>query len=53
VEKAWQLAGIAPLGPLDHYDFLVTETFQDLLATLSITVADALETFRLSRESGE
>jgi uncharacterized protein len=53
VEKAWQLAGIAPLGPLDHYDFLVAESFQELLATLSSTVADALETFRLSRESGE
>jgi len=30
----------------------VAETFQDLLATLSATVADALETFRSSRESG-
>jgi hypothetical protein len=31
----------------------VAESFQELLATLSSTVADALETFRLSRESGE
>jgi hypothetical protein len=51
VERAWQLAGISPLGPLDHYDFLVSENLEGLLDTLSVTVADALEIFRLSREA--
>lgn len=50
VERSWQLAGIAPLGPLDHYDFLASADLDSLLTTLRVTVREALETFRLTRE---
>ncbi len=53
VEKAWQLAGISPLGPLDHYDFLASENLEALLATVRDTVREALETFRMTRNEGE
>lgn len=49
VEKAWQLAGISPLGPLDHYDFLASEDFESLLTNIRVTVREALETFRLAK----
>lgn len=53
VERAWQLAGISPLGPLDHYDFLASENLEALLGTVRVTVHEALETFRMSRHQGE
>jgi hypothetical protein len=53
VEKAWQLAGISPLGPLDHYDFLASDNLEALLTTVRDTVREALETFRMTRNQGE
>lgn len=53
IERAWQLAGITPLGPLDHYDFLSSANFDELLTTIRVTVRDALDTFRLSQSPDE
>jgi uncharacterized protein len=53
VQKAWQLAGIAPLGTLDHQDLLQVEEIGHLLRQTTDTVEDALTTFRLARDSGE
>lgn len=51
VQRAWQLAGIAPLGTLDHQDLLQAEGVNQLLLDTKRVVDDALETFRLARES--
>jgi Lon protease-like protein len=53
VQKAWQLAGIAPLGTLDHQDLLQVSDIGHLLRQTTDTVEDALATFRLARDSGE
>ena len=53
VEKAWQLAGIAPLGTLDHQDLLESADVSTLLTEVEQTVTAALEVFKLSRDSGE
>ncbi len=53
VQRAWQLAGIAPLGTLDHQDLLQSEGVNQLLLDTQRIVDDALETFRLARESEE
>lgn len=53
VQRAWQLAGIAPLGTLDHQDLLQSEDVNQLLLDTKRIVDDALETFRLARESEE
>ena len=53
VEKAWQLAGIAPLGTLDHQDLLESPDVSTLLTEVEQTVTAALEVFKLSRDSGE
>lgn len=52
VSKAWQLAGISPLGTLDHQDLLEVADAATLLAQVHDTVSSALEVFKLSRESG-
>jgi len=52
VEKAWQLAGISPLGTLDHQDLLMLENPADLVERTRLVVTEALETFKNSRESG-
>jgi len=52
VQRAWQLAGIAPLGSLDHQDLLQSSGIQILLSDTKRVVDDALETFRKTRESG-
>lgn len=39
---AWRLAGIAPIGPLDHLDLLSSETASELLTRL-IAHVEALE----------
>jgi Lon protease-like protein len=52
VEKAWQLAGISPLGTLDHQDLLMLENPADLVERIRLVVTEALETFKNSRESG-
>ena len=53
VEKAWQLAGISPLGTLDHQDLLVLDNPVMLVERTRVIVTEALETFRKSRNSGE
>ena len=53
VQRAWQLAGIAPLGTLDHQDLLHSVGINELLRDTKRIVDDALETFRLTRESGD
>ncbi|MFM1953580.1 MAG: hypothetical protein RL187_789 [Actinomycetota bacterium] len=52
VSKAWQLAGISPLGTLDHQDLLEVADVATLLAQVDDTVSSALEVFKMSRESG-
>ena len=50
-EKLWQLAGIAPLGPLDHQDFLTENSFSSLAGKIQSTVHEALETLKLSQDN--
>lgn len=50
VARAWQLAGIAPLGTLDHQDLLSSEDVGSLLGELEHTVTAALEVFKLTRD---
>jgi Lon protease-like protein len=51
VERAWQLAGISPLGPLDHQDLLECESVTHLVQATHSTVREAVETFRFGREN--
>jgi len=53
LEKAWQLAGISPLGTLDHQDLLNSSDVASLLETTHKTVGEALETFRLTRSGDD
>jgi Lon protease-like protein len=53
VERAWQLAGISPLGPLDHQDLLECESLTHLVQATHSTMRDAVETFRFGRENPE
>lgn len=53
VSRAWQLAGIAPLGTLDHQDLLESEDVSSLLREVEHTVTGALEVFKMSRDSLE
>jgi Lon protease-like protein len=46
VEKAWQLAGISPLGTLDHQDLLTLDSPGELLDQTRHVVSEALETFK-------
>jgi Lon protease-like protein len=50
-ERLWQLAGISPLGPLDHQDFLSETSMASLSTKIQTTVSEALEVLRLSQES--
>ena len=52
VEKVWQLAGISPLGTLDHQDLLSLDDPRDLVERIRLTVSEALETFKMERDSG-
>ena len=52
VEKVWQLAGISPLGTLDHQDLLSLDNPRDLVERIGATVSEALETFKNSRDLG-
>lgn len=49
VSRAWQLAGIAPLGTLDHQDLLESEDVSSLLREVEHTVTGALEVFKMTR----
>ena len=53
VARAWQLAGIAPLGTLDHQDLLESGDVSSLLKDVQETVAAALEVFKMTRDSSE
>jgi uncharacterized protein len=53
VARAWQLAGIAPLGTLDHQDLLESDDVAGLLRDVQETVTAALEVFKMTRDSGE
>lgn len=44
-ELAWRLAGIAPLGPLDHLDLLGSDTAAELLTRLLVHVGEAEATW--------
>jgi hypothetical protein len=50
VARAWQLAGIAPLGTLDHQDLLEAGDVASLLKDVQETVTAALEVFKLTRD---
>jgi Lon protease-like protein len=52
-ERLWQLAGISPLGPLDHQDFLTQQSADGLAKKIESSVSEALEFFRLSQNGGE
>ncbi len=52
VGRCWQLAALAPLGPLDAWQLLGSETLENLLTTTAELTAEALETFRLDSGSG-
>ncbi len=52
VEKVWQLAGISPLGTLDHQALLSLDDPRDLVERIRLTVSEALETFKMERDSG-
>ncbi len=49
-EKAWQLAGISPLGTLDHQDLLAAPEVSWLLSHTIETVSEALITFRAAND---
>jgi len=51
VAKAWQLAGISPLGTLDHQDLLESKDVGTLLRDVEDTVTGALEVFKMTRNS--
>lgn len=53
VARAWQLAGIAPLGTLDHQDLLESGDAPSLLREVEHTVTAALEVFKMTRGSRE
>jgi uncharacterized protein len=53
VSRAWQLAGIAPLGTLDHQDLLESGDVASLLLEVDQTVSSALEVFKMTRGQAE
>jgi len=44
MEACWQLAGILPIGELDQYDLLSSESAQDLISKTSQIVSTAEQT---------
>jgi uncharacterized protein len=50
-ERLWQLAGISPLGPLDHQDFLTETSMAALSTKIRTTVSEALDVFKMSHDS--
>ena len=53
VSRAWQLAGIAPLGTLDHQDLLESGDVASLLLEVDQTVSSALVVFKMTRGQAE
>jgi uncharacterized protein len=52
-ERLWQLAGISPLGPLDHQDFLAETSMASLSTKIQTTVFEALDVFKLTQNNLE
>ena len=52
VVSAWQLAGIAPIGPLDHFTLLGSSSLDELLSRTAALADDAAETLALTANSG-
>jgi uncharacterized protein len=50
-ERLWQLAGISPLGPLDHQDLLTETSMASLSTKIHRTVSEALDVFKLSQDT--
>lgn len=48
----WQLAGILPIGELDRYDLLASQSAEELIAQTYAIVTTAEETLRAMLESG-
>ena len=48
----WQLAGILPIGELDRYDLLASQSAEELIAQTYSIVTTAEETLRAILESG-
>ncbi|MGA8850082.1 MAG: LON peptidase substrate-binding domain-containing protein [Aeromicrobium sp.] len=51
VDRSWQLAGIAPLGALDHVSLLESPSTAHLLANIDALTRAALELIELQGES--
>ena len=49
VTASWQLAAITPLGPMDHYDLLRSQTCEELLQRTGDLSRDATQTAKLIR----
>ncbi len=52
VGRCWQLAALAPVGPLDAWRLLGSASLDELLRLTGELTADAIETFRLDAGSG-
>ncbi len=52
VARCWQVAALAPLGPLDAWRLLGSESLGELISLTGTLTAEALETFRLDSGSG-
>jgi Lon protease-like protein len=52
VGRCWQLAALAPVGPLDSWRLLGSPTLGELLRVTKDVTSDAMETFRLDSGSG-
>ena len=47
VDRAWQLAGIAPVGSMDQVDLLASTSIEQLLTTIGSHTSAALETITM------
>jgi len=50
MSRCWQLAGVAPLGPLDHVSLLASDSTSDLLSKTEEMVDDLIVTLQLAAE---
>ena len=47
VDRAWQVAGIAPIGSMDQVDLLASTSVEQLLTTCEQHTRDAVETLTM------
>ncbi|MCB0900960.1 MAG: LON peptidase substrate-binding domain-containing protein [Actinobacteria bacterium] len=52
VGRCWQLAALAPVGPLDAWRLLGSQSLEDLMGLTRQLTSDAIDTFRLDSGSG-